>query len=99
MSKHDPLAHCGLCHRVLGIERIQYHHLVPKTFGGKVVVPMHQICHRKVHSLFTERELLRVYNTFDALRSHSDIQVFVAWVSSKDSAFYVSSDVAKRRRK
>lgn len=84
---------------MLGVERVQFHHLVPKTFGGKVIVPMHQICHRKVHSLFTERELLRVYNTFEALRSHADIQVFVAWVESKDPGFYVSSDVAKRRRK
>lgn len=98
MPKYDPKEKCGLCERELGAERIQFHHLLPKTFGGKDTVPIHQICHRKIHSLFTERELKNTYFTFTALRSHADVQTFVEWVSGKALGFYVSSDNAKRKR-
>jgi len=98
MAKHDPLEPCGLCDRQLGSERIQQHHLVPKTFGGKDTVPIHQICHRKIHSLFSERELKNQYFTYEALRSHPDIQTFVDWVKKKPLGFYVGSDTANRRK-
>jgi hypothetical protein len=97
--KYDPKALCGLCSRELGTERIQYHHLLPKSCGGKDTVPIHQICHRHVHATFTEKELAKGYTTFEALLTHEAVQAFVKWVAKKNPAYYDSSDTAKRKRK
>lgn len=91
---------CGLCNRPLGELRVQWHHLIPKTFKGKVLVPLHQICHQKIHTTFTERELLNWYHTFERLLDHLEIQKFVAWVKKKPLEFYVKNDdTAERKRK
>jgi 5-methylcytosine-specific restriction endonuclease McrA len=54
---------CLLCKRQLGKERISRHHLVQKTKKGKVTETIHNICHQKIHSVFTEKELADEYNT------------------------------------
>lgn len=89
---------CGLCDRPLGSELIQDHHLVPKTFGGRDTVPMHKICHQKVHATFSERELLHYYHTFERLRENSLIQGFIAWVKKKPPEFYDKNDDSAARR-
>ncbi|QJD92201.1 hypothetical protein HH213_20145 [Duganella dendranthematis] len=89
---------CPLCGRVLGTVNIDRHHLVPKTFKGKEQFPIHKICHRKIHSVFTERELLHSYHTWEALRAHPDIQTFIAWVANKPAGFYVRTDTSARKK-
>ncbi len=39
---------CFLCGRPLG-SRIEWHHPVPKSRGGRETVPVHPICHRAIH--------------------------------------------------
>ena len=80
-SSEAAAAPCPLCGRVLGTVNIDRHHLIPKTFKGKEQFPIHKICHRKIHSAFTERELLQTYHTWEALRAHEDIRAFVDWVA------------------
>ena len=80
--------HCPLCGRLLGTENIDRHHLVPKTFKGKEQFPIHKICHRKIHSVFTEMELLRSFHTWAALRGNEEIAAFIEWVMKKEPAFY-----------
>ena len=89
---------CPLCGRVLGAVNIDRHHLVPKTFKGKQQFAIHKICHRKIHSVFTERELLKTYHTWEALRSHPDIQLFLGWVARKPPEFYVRTATSARKR-
>lgn len=89
---------CGLCDRELGYVADR-HHLVPKSRGGKEVVNIHKICHRKIHSTFSEKELEKYYNTFEKLRESVEIQHFVAWVSKKDINFYSGSRDANRKKK
>jgi 5-methylcytosine-specific restriction endonuclease McrA len=91
---------CPLCGRVLGTVNIDRHHLIPKTFKGKEQFPIHKICHRKIHSAFTERELLQNFHTWEALRAHEDIQAFIAWVSKKSPGYYsrTATSNAKKRR-
>ncbi|TFW27615.1 hypothetical protein E4O92_23525 [Massilia horti] len=74
------------------------HHLIPKTFKGKDQFPIHKICHRKIHSVFTERELLREYHTWEALREHEVIRNFINWVAKKPSGFYSRTQTAGRKR-
>jgi len=90
---------CPLCGRSFGKD-IQLHHLVPKSQGGKDTIPLHPICHRKVHALFNEKELARHFGTIEALRENDDIQSFVAWVRGKPPDFYrrTAPKRGKRRR-
>lgn len=91
---------CTLCNRPLGTVRLEDHHLVPKTFGGKVTIALHAICHRSIHATLTERELLNYYHTVDRLLEHEQIQKFVNWVSKKPLDFYVShAETAQRKGK
>ena len=90
---------CNLCDRPLGDISIDRHHLIPKARGGKEIVPLHKICHRKIHATFTEKQLEKYYNTFDRLREHEEIQNFIKWVSKKPFDFYDGSKEANRRRR
>lgn len=78
---------CPLCDRELG-ENKSRHHLVPRSYKGKLVVVIHKICHDKIHSLFTEKELAKQYNTIEKLKQHEEIQKFINWVKNKDIYFY-----------
>lgn len=94
---------CPICGRLLGDVNIDDHHLIPKAFKGRATIKLHRICHRKIHSVFTERELLRTYNTVEAIINHDDMRTFISWVARKDPGYYAGSDdsnsrKAKRRR-
>jgi hypothetical protein len=93
------MALCGICGRELGTVAIDQHHLLPKTFKGKETVPLHKICHRKIHATFTERELANHYHTLERLREHSEIQSFVKWVAKKEPGYYSGSDETVERKK
>ncbi len=85
---------CFLCGRPLGT-RVEWHHPVPKSRGGKETVPVHPICHRAIHAALTNKELERGFAWADALRSHPELAKFVEWVSGKDPNFHAPT----RRRK
>ncbi len=85
---------CFLCGRPLG-SRVQRHHPVPKSRGGRETVPVHPICHRAIHATLTNKELERGYATAEALRAHPEIAKFVEWVSGKEPDFHAPT----RRRK
>ena len=85
---------CFLCRRPLGT-RVQRHHPVPKSRGGRSTVPVHPICHRTIHAALSNKELERGYATAEALRAHPEIARFVDWVKGKDPDFHAPT----RRRK
>lgn len=61
---------------------------------------MHRICHDKIHSVFTERELKNHYNTFERISENEHIRTFVKWVRGKDPDFYErTKDEARRKEK
>lgn len=90
---------CPLCGRPLGTVNIDRHHLVPRTFKGREQFPVHKICHRKIHSVLSERELLQHYHTWEALRAHPDIAAFIAWVARKPPGFWTSTATARSKRR
>ena len=55
----EEAASCWLCGRPLG-SRVEWHHPVPKSRGGRQIVPVHPICHRALHAHFTNTELARM---------------------------------------
>lgn len=93
---------CPLCGRPLGL-RVEDHHLVPRTYKGRATVPLHPICHRKIHSVFTERELKDHFHTIERLQENPDIAAFVAWLAKKPPDFHERTAASralkdKRRR-
>lgn len=89
---------CPICGRELGTERIEEHHLIPKTFKGKDTISIHGICHRTIHATFTERELLKYYHTIERIVTDEKIERFIEWVKNKPSNFYVSTKDTQTRK-
>jgi hypothetical protein len=86
LSDEAPL--CFLCGRPLA-RRIDWHHPVPKSRGGRETVPVHPICHRAIHRALGNKELERGYASADALRAHPELAKFIAWVANKEPDFHV----------
>lgn len=80
-------ARCALCERPLG-RRTEWHHVVPKSEGGRETLPVHPICHRTIHATASNVELARVYPTIEALRERDDVQRFLTWIADKPPDFH-----------
>lgn len=78
---------CALCQRPLGA-RVEWHHLVPKSQGGRETAPVHPICHRTIHALVPNAELARVYADPAALRAREDVARFLRWIADKPPDFH-----------
>lgn len=77
---------CALCERPLGA-RVEWHHLVPKSEGGRTTAPVHPICHRTIHATLSNGELARAYAEPAVLRAHPDIARFLRWIAGKPADF------------
>ena len=84
-----PAPPCWLCGRPTGTV-IVWHHPVPKSRGGRDVVPMHGICQQTLTANFTNSELQRHAMDVDALLLNPNVRKFVDWVANKDPDFTVS---------
>jgi len=93
--------HCPLCDRHLDEQDADRHHLVPRQKGGAkgACVDLHRFCHTKIHSILTNSELARKYNTIEALKEHPDLATFIAWVKDKPSGFYMKNTMVNSRKK
>ncbi len=90
---------CPICHRPLGDKNLSKHHLTPKSRGGAhgETIIIHNICHQKIHSVFSEKELEFEYHSVEKLLSHEEIKKFVKWVAKKDPVFYQRNKRANRK--
>lgn len=78
---------CVLCGRPLGA-KVEWHHLVPKSEGGRVTAPVHPICHRTIHALVSNKDLAGEYADVDALRARPDVQRYLRWIADKPPDFH-----------
>jgi len=78
---------CALCDRLLG-RRVEWHHVLPKSRGGRVKVPLHPICHRAIHAAVPNADLARHHADLDSLRARPEIARFLAWVVTKPPDFH-----------
>ena len=90
-----PVVPCWLCGRPTG-ETIIWHHPIPKSRGGKDVVPMHPICQQMLITNFTNSELQRYGMDVDGLLANPPVRKFVDWVANKDPDFRAT--LAKKQR-
>lgn len=86
---------CWLCGRPMGKTTV-WHHPVPKSRGGRDVVPMHPICQQTLIANFTNSELQRHGMDVEALLANPAVRKFVDWVANKDPDFNAST--AKKAR-
>ncbi|WP_260600115.1 hypothetical protein [Sphingomonas endolithica] len=89
------VARCWLCGRPTG-KTIVWHHPVPKSRGGRDVVPMHPICQQTVTANFTNSELERHGMNVEGLLAEPAVRRFVDWVAKKDSDF--TAGTTKKQR-
>ena len=107
-SKHDPygdlhreeevpaiVAPCWLCGRPTG-KTIIWHHPMPKSRGGRDVVPMHPICQQTLIANFTNSELQRHGMDVEGLLAEPAVRKFVDWVANKAPDF--TATLAKKQR-
>jgi hypothetical protein len=107
-SKHDPYGDlhreeevpatvplCWLCGRPTG-KTIVWHHPVPKSRGGRDVVPMHPICQQTLIANFTNSELQRHGMDVEGLLANPNIRKFVDWVAKKDPDFTATTTKKQR---
>ncbi|MBY4897220.1 HNH endonuclease [Cupriavidus sp. AU9028] len=90
---------CPLCGRPLVAgPSVDLHHPVPRSRGGREVVPMHRICHQKIHSVFTEAELEQQYYDMERLRGHPAIADFIRWIARKPPEYFDRSRTTREKR-
>lgn len=86
---------CWLCGRPTGTT-IVWHHPVPKSRGGRDVVPMHPICQQMLIANFTNSELQRHGMDVEGLLLDPSVRKFVDWVAKKDPDF--TATLTKKQR-
>lgn len=100
---------CALCRR--HVNATTTHHLIPRTrhknkknkkiFTRQDVktrlVSLCRPCHKNLHTIFTNKELERNYNTIEALKRHPEVIKFSSWIGSKPDGTAVPSRKPKRR--
>lgn len=91
----EPAVPCWLCDRPTG-KTIVWHHPVPKSRGGRDVVPMHAICQQMLITNFTNSELQRYGMDVDSILANAAVRKFVDWVANKDPDF--TAPIAKKKR-
>jgi 5-methylcytosine-specific restriction endonuclease McrA len=89
----DAAASCALCGRALGT-RVEWHHVIPKSEGGRETRAVHPICHRAIHATLTNAELARI-GGIEAVREEPAMARFLAWIADKPADFHAPT---RRRR-
>ena len=84
---------CALCHRPLGT-RTEWHHVVPKSEGGRETVPLHPICHRTIHAAADNATLARL-GDLGPVRALPPLARFLKWVANKPPDFHAPTFKAR----
>lgn len=96
---------CELCERPLVITPLTRHHLIPQTrhknkknkrdfnrtdVKSRIAI-LCKLCHKHIHSVISEKEMERQFNTIAQLKEHPEVKKFVEWVTNKPDGFSVKS--------
>ena len=96
---------CGICGREMyndAHQSIDQHHFVPKSRGGLEKHYIHKVCHQKIHSLWTVKELEKEYSDPEIIKNNPLMESFLVWIQKKDPLFYektVSSNAKKPKKR
>lgn len=85
---------CWLCARPLG-RRVEWHHPVPKSRGGRDRVAVHPICHRTIHATFGNALLARIADDRDTIAADPAVARFLRWVADKPPDFHAPTRIRR----
>ncbi|MFC4698718.1 hypothetical protein ACFO4O_00905 [Glaciecola siphonariae] len=87
-----------LCNRVL---HLTFHHLIPKKMHRRTFFKKHykkselaqgidicRQCHDGIHKTYTEMELAKHLNTFEAIKDDEKLSSYFAWVAKQKVSRY-----------
>jgi hypothetical protein len=77
-------------------KRLEWHHPKPKSRGGRVKEAVHPICHRAIHTNFTNAELARLPTDPAALKDNPAMARFLDWVEGKPADFHAPTRKARK---
>lgn len=93
------LGACPICDRdMIKGPFADKHHFIPKCRGGKATQYLHKVCHRKIHSIWTEKELEMEFNDPNKVCAHPEMQKFIAWIKKKEPNFYDKNATHNRKK-
>ena len=99
MSEPIIVGVCPICDRDMWDgPSIDKHHMVPKSRGGKKTKFLHKICHRKIHSIWSNKELEKEFNDPDVIIQNEEIKKFIQWVQKKTPDFYDRNETHNRKK-
>ncbi|WP_454191666.1 HNH endonuclease [Paenibacillus sp. Marseille-Q7038] len=91
---------CALCKRKVPVTTV--HHLTPREEGGKdkptanLCIP----CHKQIHNLFTNRELVVLgLTTIEALLQEPKMASYVKWIRKQPATVIPKSKKSRHVRK
>lgn len=90
---------CSLCERE--VSSLTEHHLIPKEYGGKnlstamLCIP----CHKQIHALFTNKELVTKLNSINKLKSNEKILRYLNFIKKHPGDSHISIKKSRSIRK
>lgn len=60
---------------------------MPKSKKGRVTVPVHPICHKTVHKVFSNAELADFGDDRARLLENEELEKFLRWIADKPPDF------------
>lgn len=90
---------CPLCNRVVPIEKMSDHHIVPRSRGGREKELICHACHKKIHATFSNKELEHDFNSVEKLASHPSMLSFIKWISKQPPEYVPKSKESRERRR
>ncbi len=88
------LTACAFCGRVT---RTRGHHIVPKSKGGRVVLPTCESCEDFIHSTWSHNELRDSFDTVEKIRADARFGRFLKWLLKQPVATVYASKRGKAR--
>jgi len=98
---------CPLCDRLVPENQESRHHIYPKNCKLSKKIPkskrfqcetLHDVCHKYLHSVFTNKELVRTYNTITKIKKHDKIQSFISWIKNKPIEFNADFKISNNKK-
>jgi hypothetical protein len=72
-SEINKCVFCGLT------TSVNYHHLIPRSKGGKETVSCCFTCENFIHKKWNHNELRDVYNSVEVILANKEFQSFLKW--------------------
>lgn len=89
----DKCEFCGMTTTVRG------HHVIPKSKGGKTVVPTCETCESYIHKTWSHNELRDIYNSVETILANEGFQKFLKWRKKQSPESLFKSSPGKNRDK